>query len=344
MRSQPKTTRARLASRRFRRRRLALGALLALAVGIAGASLAGAADPSLDQKIGAAQSDADQLSARVDAQAARIASFQQRARDAGARVMVLEAQIVQTAERQQELADELRAAEDRLAEVRARYQRAVGVLSDRLVEIYKSPAPDDLSVVLNSDGFDDLQSRAEYLDALHDADAKIADRVAELRAEVQGRYDEVTDLKASADAQERQLEGARAEFASAEAAAEQGAAQVSNLLAANQSDLDQVQSRLADLEAERLAQQQAEAAASSGGSEFLGGPYAIPTYIVMCESGGNYRALNPSSGAGGAYQILPSTWAAYGGHGAPQNGSKAEQDRIAAAIWADSGPSAWACA
>ena len=28
----------------------------------------------------------------------------------------------------------------------------------------------------------------------------------------------------------------------------------------------------------------------------------------MCESGGNYSAVNPSSGAGGAYQILPSTW------------------------------------
>jgi muramidase (phage lysozyme) len=75
----------------------------------------------------------------------------------------------------------------------------------------------------------------------------------------------------------------------------------------------------------------------------LGGPYAIPTYIVMCESGGNYSALNPSSGAGGAYQIIPSTWAAYGGEGTPHTASKAEQDAIAAQIWADSGPSAWVC-
>ena len=37
----------------------------------------------------------------------------------------------------------------------------------------------------------------------------------------------------------------------------------------------------------------------------------------MCESGGNYGAVNPSSGAGGAYQILPSTWELYGGQGAP---------------------------
>jgi muramidase (phage lysozyme) len=77
---------------------------------------------------------------------------------------------------------------------------------------------------------------------------------------------------------------------------------------------------------------------------WLGGPYSIPTYIVMCESGGNYGALNPSSGAGGAYQVLPSTWESYGGQGAPHEAPKAEQDRIAAEIWADSGGSAWVCA
>ena len=64
----------------------------------------------------------------------------------------------------------------------------------------------------------------------------------------------------------------------------------------------------------------------------------------MCESGGNYGALNPSSGAGGAYQILPSTWDLYGGQGEPQDAPKAEQDRIAAEIWADSGGGAWVCA
>jgi len=74
------------------------------------------------------------------------------------------------------------------------------------------------------------------------------------------------------------------------------------------------------------------------------GGWAIPWQVVACESGGDYGALNPSSGAGGAYQILPSTWAAYGGAGQPQSAPPAEQDRIAAAIWADSGPAAWVCA
>jgi hypothetical protein len=70
---------------------------------------------------------------------------------------------------------------------------------------------------------------------------------------------------------------------------------------------------------------------------------SIPASIVMCESGGNYRAVNPSSGAGGAYQILPSTWSAYGGTGLPQNAPPAEQDAIAAKIYATAGPSQWSC-
>ncbi len=71
--------------------------------------------------------------------------------------------------------------------------------------------------------------------------------------------------------------------------------------------------------------------------------YTIPSGIVQCESGGNYSAVNPSSGAGGAYQILPSTWQAYGGQGLPENAPPAEQDRIAAAIYANQGASAWTC-
>jgi muramidase (phage lysozyme) len=64
---------------------------------------------------------------------------------------------------------------------------------------------------------------------------------------------------------------------------------------------------------------------------------------VQCESGGNYSAVNPSSGAGGAYQILPSTWQAYGGQGLPQDASPAEQSKIASEIYASQGRSAWSC-
>jgi hypothetical protein len=87
----------------------------------------------------------------------------------------------------------------------------------------------------------------------------------------------------------------------------------------------------------------APAAPSSPTSGYTSGGYSIPTGIVACESGGDWSAVNASSGAGGAYQILPSTWAAYGGTGSPQDASPAEQSAIAARIYAAQGPSAWTC-
>jgi Transglycosylase-like domain/Putative peptidoglycan binding domain len=84
---------------------------------------------------------------------------------------------------------------------------------------------------------------------------------------------------------------------------------------------------------------------SSSGASFssTGGGYSIPSSIVQCESGGNYQAVNPSTGAGGAYQIMPSTWRAYGGTGSPQSAPKAEQDAIASKIYQSSGGSQWSC-
>lgn len=79
--------------------------------------------------------------------------------------------------------------------------------------------------------------------------------------------------------------------------------------------------------------------ASSGASPAAAGD--LPTCTWQPESGGDWSAVNPSSGAGGRYQILPSTWAAYGGTGLPQDASPAEQSAVAQKIMQSQGPSAW---
>jgi peptidoglycan hydrolase CwlO-like protein len=335
--------------RAYRRRRLTLGAGVALVAIVAvGVGFAGAKDPSLKDKIDAARSDAGQLSGKVDVQTAQIASLTAQAHQAGAHAMELNAQ-VQTAEsRSQELATQLDAAERQLEKLRGQYATAVKELDQRLVAIYESDAPDYVTVLLSSTGFDDLSTRSDYLSALHDADMRIADKVASLRDQVAGDVHQVADLKQQSDQEAQQLTATKASFEASQQAASQGAAAVAAARAGTQSSLSDAQGQVAQLQQEQAAQQQEQqqqsSSAGSGSPAYLGGPYAIPTYIVMCESGGNYHALNASSGAGGAYQILPSTWAAYGGQGEPQNAPKAEQDRIAAEIWRDSGPSAWSCA
>jgi septal ring factor EnvC (AmiA/AmiB activator) len=312
---------------------LVCGLVAAAALGV---GFAGAADPSLQDKIDSANSEAGQLSDRIDAQAQRIASLERQARQAGARAMVLSAQVQRAQARSQRLAAQLDAAQRRLDELRAQYAKAVKQLDQRLIAIYETDAPDAMTVLLNSDGFDDLSTRSDYLQAIHEGDLRVAHRVESLRDQMEDRTHQIADLKQKSDQQAQELSSARASFVASQQAANQSAAAVASARSQTQADLSTVQDRVSQLE-----QQQA---ASSGAPAYLGGPYSIPTYIVMCESGGNYHALNSSSGAGGAYQILPSTWRAYGGEGLPQNAPKAEQDRIAAEIWRDSGPSAWSCA
>lgn len=71
------------------------------------------------------------------------------------------------------------------------------------------------------------------------------------------------------------------------------------------------------------------------------GKWAIPSYIVACESGGSWSAYN-SSGAAGPYQIMPE-------HGRPFPANswreKMAHHRIAGDLYAGgSGASNWVCA
>lgn len=84
------------------------------------------------------------------------------------------------------------------------------------------------------------------------------------------------------------------------------------------------------------------------GSSATGG-YAIPSSIVMCESGGNPGAVNTTNPnrPAGLYQIITQTWLANGGGKyAPtaDGASPAQQGEVAGAIYAGgAGRGQWAC-
>jgi hypothetical protein len=71
-------------------------------------------------------------------------------------------------------------------------------------------------------------------------------------------------------------------------------------------------------------------------------PGSFRSCVIKRESSGNPRAVNPSSGAGGLYGFLPSTWHGLGLPGLPENASVAEQNYAFAKEYAQSGTSAWA--
>ena len=63
--------------------------------------------------------------------------------------------------------------------------------------------------------------------------------------------------------------------------------------------------------------------------------------VIQAESGGNASAVNASSGAGGLYGFLPSTWQSLGFSGLPENASVAQQNAAFAKEYAQSGSAAW---
>ncbi|HEX7059476.1 MAG TPA: hypothetical protein VF176_06450 [Solirubrobacterales bacterium] len=75
----------------------------------------------------------------------------------------------------------LAAEKRRLARIRARLQRALVVLRQRLVDIYESGSPDMLNVVLESASWSEVTARADYLNRIQDYDNSVAERVKGLR-------------------------------------------------------------------------------------------------------------------------------------------------------------------
>jgi chromosome segregation ATPase len=309
------------------------------------AGAAGAADiGELQQKLSAARQEASSLVGQLQASQEEMAAAQERAATASARERRLGGLLADGEARAARLGAEVQATQRRLTAEKRRLVRARAALAARLVAIYESGSTDTAGAILASGDFGELAARTEYLERIQQYDSSLARRVAEVRRSVTADLKRVEQLKAEADAYDARLAAARSEVTEVRHSAEASAAGLAEISAARSASLATLKSRVADWVDEiEMAEAASRAEAEGTVERWLGGPYSIPTYIVMCESGGNYSALNPSSGAGGAYQILPSTWELYGGQGAPHEASKVEQDRIAAEIWVDSGPNAWVC-
>jgi murein DD-endopeptidase MepM/ murein hydrolase activator NlpD len=162
---------------------------------------------------------------------------------------------------------ELDQAQARLEELRDRLKRAVDILEDRLVAIYKSGNPDLLTVVLESDGFDDLLERTEYLQRLEDQDSSIVGRVRDLRDEMRETVDEVKAARDEIARRKQELEETRAEL-------EQRSNELAKARAQQRDQLGEVRDQEKELEGDlsELSEQVAKELAESGGPTLPAGP------------------------------------------------------------------------
>ena len=340
----------RVESPRSFRPSLAARAVFVLACGVALVIPIARADAEtidgLEGKIADARDEAEALNDQIEGDVVALAQAKNEADRAAGEASALSQVLAEGEERSAALARKLEAAQAELAATQERLERAQTILAQRLVEIYKSSGMNGIDVLLDSEGFEDLATRAELLGRIQDADRALAERVRSLEADVQDQVDQVGRAKERSDELNAEVSAARDEIAAAREAAEARAAALADARAAQAASVEELQGQMSDWteQVEKLERVPEEEAVEEVGNWNSFGPWAIPEAIVMCESGGNFQALNPSSGAGGAYQIIPSTWAAYGGKGLPHEAPPAEQHRIAAMIWADSGPAAWVCA
>jgi peptidoglycan hydrolase CwlO-like protein len=159
----------------------------------------------------------------------------------------LEAELAQKQGELDRATAELEAEEERLARIRARLQRALEVLRERLVAIYEAGTPDALDLVLESESWSQASVRAEYLSRIQDYDDSVADRVKGLRDEAQAAVERMAEIRARLESardaiavKERQAEDARAEAAAR-------FAELKDAQAERQAALDALQSREAAL-------------------------------------------------------------------------------------------------
>jgi septal ring factor EnvC (AmiA/AmiB activator) len=214
----------------------------------------------------------------------------------------------------------LEAEEEHLERVRAKLQRAMGVLSERLVAIYESGSPDMLNAILESEDWDEMAAQTEYLRQIQEYDDAVVNRVKTLRDEVRSAVEKL-------DAQRAKIETARDEVATKErevAAASQAASARFHELkaeqAARQEALDALQSRESALSDNLSAI--SEQVASEGGDATEG---QLPAPLnpgqeaqVISESEASAPASAPAAvqeviSAGNAIATTPYIWG--GGHG-----------------------------
>jgi murein DD-endopeptidase MepM/ murein hydrolase activator NlpD len=152
---------------------------------------------------------------------------------------------------------ELKQAKDRLAVLRVRLKRSLKVLRERLVAIYESSRPDAVTVILNSNGFDDLLSRYDYLERIQSQDTSIAERVRNLRDETTDTVERVRAARNEIAAKRAELARTRSQLESREGDLATASQQDEEALAQVQDTQQQLEGDISDIQAQVQAQLQA---------------------------------------------------------------------------------------
>jgi septal ring factor EnvC (AmiA/AmiB activator) len=237
---------------------------------------------------------------------------------------------------------QLRAARTRLAALRVHLASTRRTLAAQLMAQYTSPQVDLVTVVLTSTSFSQLVDRAEFQHRVARANARVVDAVRQARDDTQRQAEQLASLEVRQRYATVAVRSQRDALAAMRAVRQAREASLTRARAAQVAALGRTirGRRRAQRALNRLEAQQAAGFSGAG----PGGPWAIPWPIVLCESGGQNLPPNGAT-ASGYYQMTDATWHGLGGRTQhAYQAPKAEQDRLAAKLWAGgSGASNWVC-
>jgi len=163
---------------------------------------------------------------------------------------------------------ELASEQHDLRILRERLARSIEALEDRLVDIYKADEPSAVSIVLESDGYDDALSRYEYLQRIQDQSSEIVGRVRELRDDTADTVARVRATRDSIAAKKAELVRTRGELEAQEAKLDAARARSKQALGRVNQHVDRLEGDVSDIE-DKI---QAQLAAASGVPNLPAGP------------------------------------------------------------------------
>ena len=239
-------------SRRRTERRLAVVAVVAVAAAAGALTITtGAPAKDLQSQLDQKRAQLEHAKSRGAVLSSTIQRFGDRLDQLRGEVATLRnrAAIVQAELHQKEA--QLNQAKDRLVVMRVRLKRSLRVLRQRLVAIYESSRPDALTVILNSNGFDDLLNRYQYLSRIQSQDTSIAERVRSLRDQtretvvtVRAARNEIAAKKAELQRTQAELQARQSDLASARQQDQHALAQVQSTQQRLEGDLSAIQGQI----------------------------------------------------------------------------------------------------
>lgn len=184
---------------------------------------------------------------------------------------------------------ELQAEQENLRVLRERLDRSVEVLSKRLVAIYKSEEPDALTVVLESDGFDAVLERYEYLQRIESQDADIVTRVRGLRDETRATVERIRAVRDAIAAKRRELERTRVALEARESELTSARSKSRSALGEVEGHIHRLEGDIEELEGQIQAELAAAAAAQADSGD---APAQLPAGPIQGGSGGMIWPVN----------------------------------------------------